>query len=1081
MVFGGFRPAVTPYPYCGCFVFVEHVRKFLPQVQVKAHTTILATTSRTNLTQTFVNPNKDIAIDELRYIFPLYDGVSVVAFTCTVGSRVIKGVVKERQKAKQEYDEAKAQGEVAGLLEQSLEAADVFTTTIGNVPAGEKIQVDITYLGELKHDAEVDGVRFTIPTQIVPRYGQAESLWEGSNVIQEEGISFSIDAEMPDRSSIKSIQSPSHPISVNIGTTSTTASEEPSLRRASATLQQGATNLDKDFVVQVVATNIGEPSALLETHPTIPNQRALMTTLVPKFKLPAEKPEIVFICDRSGSMGGIIPDLITALEIFLKSLPVGVKFNICSFGSRYSFLWEKSKTYSQETLDQAVRHVKSFAADFGGTQMYQPIEATFQQRYKDMNLEIFLLTDGDIWDQDRLFELINKQVAESKGAVRVFSLGIGAGASSSLVEGVARAGNGFAQTVGNNEKMDKKVVRMLKGALFPHITDYSLEIKYEKADASTDDEEFELVEKIVDGLKIDTEDAGTKTDKADAPKKTISLFDKSAGDDDTDMPDAPDVDSKYDHLPAVPVPRYIQTPGDIPPLFPFNRTTVYVLLSDSAPSQQPKSVLLKGTSRHGPLELEIPITALAEKDSLIHRLAARKEVKELEEGRGWLTHAKDTSGKALKEKHEGHFEDLVEREAVRLGVTYQVGGKWCSFVAVEKNGDVQAKERNLEDPNVGHDANQIDALYSINIGNCTVQTASAKARHKKAFGPMKMSGFSLGRSMHQSAAPASGLFGAVRNRSMPQSSAPGGTAGGALFGSAGSDSASSGGLFGKARGGFGGIFKRKSSNGGGGLFGSQQQGPSTTGTGFMGSFSASSRSPPGTTSAERFGSSGPSQPSSFSQPSATNAAPFGSSSGSLFGSSQGAPTTGGSAFGSTSSSWQPPIHQAAALMPQSAPVDEALLEQYRSEMDFAAAMPLPGEDDFLDADLGQVQKLSDEDESFSLKGASPPVVVDTGKSMQALTTLQKFSGSWSWNADLERVLGIKATTLSTLALPTGVDGHTEKNDILATACAVMFFKTKLQSEKDTWEMLVEKAEGWLDEKVGEEAVKELESLIAKLF
>lgn len=37
---------------------------------------------------------------------------------------------------------------------------------------------------------------------------------------------------------------------------------------------------------------------------------------------------------------------------------------------------------------------------------------------------------------------------------------------------------------------------------------------------------------------------------------------------------------------------------------------------------------------------------------------------------------------------------MVEREAVRLGVEFQVGGKWCSFVAVEKNK--QNKEKNAE-------------------------------------------------------------------------------------------------------------------------------------------------------------------------------------------------------------------------------------------------------------------------------------------------------------------------------------------------------------------------------------------------
>uniref|UniRef100_A0A8H7KEQ0 VWFA domain-containing protein n=1 Tax=Bionectria ochroleuca TaxID=29856 RepID=A0A8H7KEQ0_BIOOC len=227
--------------------------------------------------------------------------------------------------------------------------------------------------------------------------------------------------------------------------------------------------MDKDFILQLSATKLGDPSAVLETHPTIPNQRALMATLVPKFNLPADKPEIVFVCDRSGSMGGgqQIPNLINALNTFLRSLPVGVKFNICSFGSSYEFLWPRSESYSQDSLNKAVNYVKTFSANFGGTNMYQPVEETFKRRYEDMNLEVFLLTDGEIWDQEKLFELINAQVASTKGATRIFSLGIGHGVSHALIEGVARAGNGFAQTVADNEKMDKKVVRMLKGALTP--------------------------------------------------------------------------------------------------------------------------------------------------------------------------------------------------------------------------------------------------------------------------------------------------------------------------------------------------------------------------------------------------------------------------------------------------------------------------------------------------------------------------------------------------------------------------------------------------------------------------------------
>jgi hypothetical protein len=130
------------------------------------------------------------------------------------------------------------------------------------------------------------------------------------------------------------------------------------------------------------------------------------------------------------------------------------------------------------------------------------MEAVFEKRYLDMSLEVFLLTDGEIWDKDRLIELIRDKVAESSGAIRVFTLGIGKDASSALVEGVARAGNGFSQSVSDNEKMNSKVVRMLKGALSPHVRDYSIEVKYEPARAAAGavDDDFELVDRIDDGI-----------------------------------------------------------------------------------------------------------------------------------------------------------------------------------------------------------------------------------------------------------------------------------------------------------------------------------------------------------------------------------------------------------------------------------------------------------------------------------------------------------------------------------------------------------------------------------------------------
>jgi hypothetical protein len=92
----------------------------------------------------------------------------------------------------------------------------------------------------------------------------------------------------------------------------------------------------------------------------------------------------------------------SSLSVFLKSLPIRDKFNICSFGSSHSFLWSKSQSYSANILAQAQKHVESMHADLGGTEILLPIKATVSKRFKDLSLEIMVLTDGEVWDTDPL-------------------------------------------------------------------------------------------------------------------------------------------------------------------------------------------------------------------------------------------------------------------------------------------------------------------------------------------------------------------------------------------------------------------------------------------------------------------------------------------------------------------------------------------------------------------------------------------------------------------------------------------------------------------------------------------------------
>ncbi|CAG8892913.1 unnamed protein product [Penicillium egyptiacum] len=700
--------------YCGCSWKEpgNWQTQYLPQVSLKAHATILSSAARTTLTQTFVNPSSRV-IKEISYNFPLYDGVSVVGFECKVGSRLLHSEVKTKSQANADYQNAVAQHQTAAVMDHTS-MNDVFVIRLGNVPAHGKINMDITFVGELKQDSQTDGIRYTLPSKIAPRYGttmsysqpQLSSLGVPANL---QGMSITVDVQMKKGLVIRELESPSHRVKVSLGRVSSTpetSTFEPSQASASVIPQQNnAVLLEQDFVVLIKADGVDTPCALLERHPTIPNQRALMATLVPKFNLRPASPELVFVIDRSGSMQPKIPTLKSALQVFLKSLPVGICFNICSFGSYYSFMWPTSQVYDASSLKQSLAFVDTIGANMGGTEMKQAVVATVENRLNFKDLDILILTDGEIFDQDLLFNFIREKAADN--TARFFSLGIGEAASHSLIEGIARAGNGFCQSVTEYEELDRKIVRMLKGALTPHVSDYKLEVEYE----TEIEPEFEFVsdtENFTDS-EAEVEAKGADGDPMEEATRNssqlISLYDENFQDVDMNV----EVDGKAaGKLPTVTPPRAIQAPYNIPPLYPFIRTNVFLLM-DPHSERVPKSLKFTSTSNDGPLQLRIPICDIGTGETL-HQLASRKAMIELEEGHGWLSHAKDENGNKFKRFHNETKQRIAERECQDLGIKFQVTGKYCSFVALEEcslpSSEQQAEQLNVKE----HAVEQISPL-----------------------------------------------------------------------------------------------------------------------------------------------------------------------------------------------------------------------------------------------------------------------------------------------------------------------------------------------------------------------------------
>jgi hypothetical protein len=111
------QPPVTPSNDAGNQSTVDTVEYNLPLLDVSADVNVVATTSRTVLTQVFLNNSKK-SISEATYSFPLYDGSTVVSFRCRIGNNVIEGVVKAKDEARAEYKSAICNKKVATLLEQ---------------------------------------------------------------------------------------------------------------------------------------------------------------------------------------------------------------------------------------------------------------------------------------------------------------------------------------------------------------------------------------------------------------------------------------------------------------------------------------------------------------------------------------------------------------------------------------------------------------------------------------------------------------------------------------------------------------------------------------------------------------------------------------------------------------------------------------------------------------------------------------------------------------------------------------------------------------------------------------------------
>jgi Ca-activated chloride channel family protein len=374
---------------------------------------------------------------EAVYVFPASTRAAVHGMKMKIGNRTIVAEIRERKRARRDYQQAKRDGKSASLLEQ--QRPNVFQMNVANIMPGDQIRVELSYT-ELLTPSE--GVyEFDYPTVVGPRYsGQtAETAGSSDKWVQSpylhEGkkppYSFGMKVNLATGIPIKEITSPSHRVDISY--------RDPS--RAEVLLSPDEKDGgNRDFILKYRLSGNSVESGLLLSRGEKENYFLMM--LEPPRRITSRMippREFIFIIDVSGSMHGFPLDISKKLmEDLMGHLRPVDRFNVLLFSGGSSLLSDTSLPATPENISRAMNVIDRQQGG-GGTELLPALRrALALPRADGSSRTVVIVTDGYVNVETEAFDLIRK----SLGKANMFAFGIGSSVNRYLMEGIARAGMG---------------------------------------------------------------------------------------------------------------------------------------------------------------------------------------------------------------------------------------------------------------------------------------------------------------------------------------------------------------------------------------------------------------------------------------------------------------------------------------------------------------------------------------------------------------------------------------------------------------------------------------------------------------
>ena len=404
------------------------------------------------------------------YVFPASTRAAVYAMQMKIRDEIIYAKIKEREQAKQEFEQAKKEGKSASLLEE--QRPNVFAMSLANIMPGDDVAIELRYTELL---VPTDGVyEFVYPTVVGPRYSsdtetnatdqdkfvKTPYLHQGDKPFSSLHISAHIAAGMP----IQELNCPSHQITPQFANTGT----------ADLTLDEAdAFQGNRDFILHYRLSGSQIASGLL-LYPGKDENFFLYMAQPPARVKPDDIPprEYVFVVDVSGSMEGF--PLATAKQL-LTDLIGGLRptdyFNVVLFAGDSTTLSEVPLQANQENISRAVDLISQQRGS-GGTELLAAMNQAMALKHQlNTSRSVVLITDGYISAEKAVFDNIRANLTNTN----VFGFGIGSGVNRYLIEGVARAGMGEPFVVENEVAAAEAAAKFRAYIESPVLTDIHLQ------------------------------------------------------------------------------------------------------------------------------------------------------------------------------------------------------------------------------------------------------------------------------------------------------------------------------------------------------------------------------------------------------------------------------------------------------------------------------------------------------------------------------------------------------------------------------------------------------------------------------